>query len=158
MIEQMGGYFDPKTGKKDESKIKAVNEHCYRELGRKFNSDAVLFSRISIVKASFAEYKASWDGTEESLDMRSGTVKVLDLLFDTSITSGTIPALSLGVLIQDIHGTTAYVNWGGIEVLYKFSWSHVPVQKSELFSNEERNIEAVNIALEPLIQKSESPE
>ena len=53
MIEQMGGYFDPKTGKRDESKFKAIQEHCYREIGRKFKSDAVLISRILIVEAPF---------------------------------------------------------------------------------------------------------
>ena len=158
MIEQMGGYFDPKTGKRDESKFKAVREHCYRELGRKFNSDAVLISRIMIIEAPFYQgfnnLVAQWGGAEEPFDIRHGAIRFLD----TTIKSGTIPALSLGVIIYDIHGTTVYVNRGGIQVLAKYSGSLVPVPKDELFVYDERNVAAVNFALEPLIQKSGSPE
>lgn len=156
-VDQIGAIFDPITGKKDDSKLKVIQEQCYKELAGKLNVDAVLISRILIVKASFYEYVAQWDGTKESLDVRSGGMKFLGFL-DSSTTTGTVPALSLGITIKDIHGTPVYVNWGGIQVLTKRSPKFVPVPKNELLVDEERNVAAVNIALDPLIRKAESPE
>ncbi len=153
-VDQIGAIFDPITGKKDDSKLKVIQEQCYKELAGKLNVDAVLISRILIVKAPFSQYVARWDGTEESFDIRHGVIKFLD----TSITTGTVPALSLGITIKDIHGTPVYVNWGGIQVLTKRSPKFVPVPKNELLVDEERNVAAVNIALDPLIRKAESPE
>ena len=110
MIEQMGGYFDPKTGKRDGSKFKAVQEHCYRELGRKYKPDAVLISRILIVEAPFHQgfnnLVAQWDGTEERFDVRHGAIRFLD----TSVKTGTIPALSLRITVNDVSCTNMFVN------------------------------------------------
>lgn len=155
-VLQMGTIFDPITGKRDDSKFKTIQEQCYKELAEKLNVDAVLISRILFVKASFYEFVARWDGTEESLDVRSGGMKFLGLL-DSSTTTGTVPALSLEVTIKDIHGTPIYLNKGGIQVLTKRSPRFVSVSKNELLVNEERNMTAVDIALDPLIRKSESP-
>jgi hypothetical protein len=154
-VDQMGAIFDPKTGKRDDSKIKAIREQCYKELAGKLNVDAVLISRIMIVKAPFYRYTAKWDGTDESMDIRHDAIKFLTT---SMIRHGSVPALSLAIAIKDIHGTPVYVNWGGIQVITKYSSKgFVQVPKNELFLDEERNVAAVNIALDPLIRKSESP-
>src|SRR5207244_11695624 len=46
--DQMGGFFDPMTGKVDESKVKAARTHTLRELQRTAQADAVLFPNISV--------------------------------------------------------------------------------------------------------------
>ncbi|MDX8412109.1 MAG: hypothetical protein R8K46_09625 [Mariprofundaceae bacterium] len=116
MIEQVGGYFDPETGKRDETKFKTVNEHSLREINRKFNADAVLFPTIVIVKVPFYsgpfQILVEWDGVREQIDTRGGFIRFLD----TSTKSGTVGALSLVVVIKDITETALYVNRGGIQV------------------------------------------
>jgi len=154
MSEQTGGYFDPVTGNRDEAKFKSIQERTFQELERKFNVNAILYSSILIVKASFNNYVAEWDGTEESFDARHGFIQFLD----TSMSSGTIGALSMQALIKDIDGATLYVNRGGIQVVAKYINGFVPIPKGELLLNEERNVGAVNIALTPFISKSKPTE
>ncbi|HEX9201022.1 MAG TPA: hypothetical protein VF865_15795, partial [Acidobacteriaceae bacterium] len=72
MNKQLGGIFDPVTGKRDETKLKTAQEHARRELGAKFKADAVLYPGISLGVASFAGGSASWGGTSESLAMTEG--------------------------------------------------------------------------------------
>jgi hypothetical protein len=152
MTKQMGGYFDPVTGRLDEAKFKAVKEHCLREMHTKFNADAVLHSGIRVVTAKFEQSKAVWHGTSESLS------SVWATLFVTH--RGTVPALSFGVDVEDTNGVDEYVNWGGIQVLSKISGGKlVPIAQNELLASEERNTAAVNIALDPLVRKrTSSPE
>lgn len=150
MKEHLGGFFDSITGKRDEAKFKAAREHTLRELHTKFKADAVLHPHITMVKASFADNKAQWHGTEERLT--SGGF--LEALFGSKYRGG-VPALSLVVTVEDIHGADMYVNAGGIQTLAKLSGGQfIPVPRSELFANEERNVAAVNIALGPLVTKS----
>ena len=67
MTEQVGGYFDPVTGKRDEAKLKSALEHTRRELATSVNADAVLFPHFVVVKAKFYGGRVSWDGTHESV-------------------------------------------------------------------------------------------
>ncbi len=149
MTEQMGGFFDPVTGKRDETKLKTVREHTLRELNTKFTVDAVLYPSIRVVKANFVQNQATWDGTSESLT----TGGFLGALLGGQY-RGTVGALSLVAVIEDTHGVDVYINGGGIQVLSKVSGGgFIPVSRNELFANEERNVAAVNIALGSLVRK-----
>lgn len=153
--ENIGGFFDPVTGKRDESKIEAVRKDCLRDLCTKFNADAVLYSEIRIVRANIAGQKALWHGTSE--DFRTGG-KLLKFL-DTSMYSGAAPALSLVITIRNVDDVCMYLNAGGIQLASRLERGEfVPVPRSQLFSNEERNIAAVNIALDPLVMEFQAPE
>lgn len=162
MTEQVGGIFDPLTGKRDEARFKTVREHTLRELRTKFKADAVLHPSIVPVRAKWEGMTASWDGTEESI--RSLGAVIIEALpyalLGIGVTrEGTVGALSLGVVIEDIHGVDMYINRGGIQLLAKFSGGNfVGVPRHELFANEERNVAAVNIALGPLVTKPKSSE
>ena len=148
--EKLGGVFDPLTGKRDEAKFKTVREHTLRELGAKTKADAVLEQGISIVKANFAAPNAHWHGTSESV-ITGGFWAT----FFAGGSQGTVPALSLVVALLDIHGVEMYVNTGGIQVLAKLSGQNfVTVQRYELFTDDERNRQAVNLALDPLMGKT----
>jgi hypothetical protein len=149
MNKQLGGMFDPVTGKRDETKFKTVREHFLREVQTKFKADAVLYPNIRVVTASFAGGQASWDGTKESLSTTEG---FMGLLLVGQL-RGTAPALSLVVTIEDIHGVDAYVNGGGIQLSSKISAGNfVPVPRNQLFNSDERNAAAVNFALGPLVR------
>jgi hypothetical protein len=154
MTDQVGGYFDPVTGKRDESKFKAVRKHCLRELSTKCNADAILYSAIGVFKATISGTYAHWHGTSEYFKTGGKWKKLLD----TSGYTGAVGGLSLVVAIKDINDVDMYVNPGGIQLAAKLSGGKfVPVPRSQLFANEERNVAAVNIALGPLVTKSETP-
>lgn len=147
---QMGGLFDPVSGNLDEKKLKTVRTHMYRELKAKFNIDAMLFSSITVVPAELRSDRAKWDGTSQG----AGKGKFWKALLGVSH-SGTIPALSLQVILSDTEDTDLYVNSGGIELLAKVSASGiVDVPRDELFLNEERNVKAVHLALDPLLGRT----
>ncbi|HEX9445447.1 MAG TPA: hypothetical protein VGA73_15105 [Candidatus Binatia bacterium] len=150
MTEQLGGFFDPMTGKRDEQKFKTVREHTLRELSAKTKADAVLGSAILGFKAAFRLNRASWHGTSE--DLVPGGVLTAVLIGGHN---GTVGALSLGVGLSDIHDVDLYMNYGGIQLLSKISRGNFsPVPRAELFADEERNRKAVDIALDPLLGKA----
>ncbi len=154
MVEQLGGFFDPITGKRDEQKVKTVREHTLRELAAKTKADAILDSAVSPMKVSFANNRAAWHGTSEYLISGGALAAFLAPTF-----SGTVTALSLVVDLSDIHDVEMYVNAGGIQSLMKLSGSRfVAVPRSDLFVDEERNRKAAEIALNPLIGKVVEPE
>lgn len=149
-IEKLGGVFDPLTGKRDEAKFKTVREHTLRELATRTKADALLEHGIGVFKANFAGHLAQWHGTSESV-VTAGFWGA----FFAGGAQGTVPALSLVVALSDIHGVEMYVNVGGIQVLAKLSGQNfVTVQRYELFVDQERNRQAVNIALDPLAGKT----
>jgi len=154
MNKQLGGIFDPVTGKRDEAKFKAAREHALRELSTKFKADAVLSAGIIGGTARFGGGKASWWGTSESVAMSEGFLAALQL----GNVSGSIRTLSLAVSIENINGGDAYFNMGGIQLAAKFSGGQfVPVPRNQLFASEERITGAVNYALAPLAKKSAAP-
>lgn len=156
MTEQVGGYFDPISGKRDESKFKTVLEYTCREVSTKFKADALLHSYIRVFKVNWSRPVARWHGTSESI-MPTGQ-QVLEIFAGVN-RRGTVPALSLTVSLQDTNEVNLYLNSGGIQLLSKLSGDNfVSVPPHELFIDEERNRNAVNIALDPLIKKPSSTE
>lgn len=151
MTEEIGGYFDPVSGKRDEAKFKAVREHSRREVSTKFNVDTLLFPRIQIVKAEWKDAYATWDGTTESVQSK-GDIFMQALLFQSR--SGTVPALSLVVFIEDLNGRSLYAHAHGLQVLTKFTGGEfVAVPQQELFQ-EQRNLAAIDAVLKPLVNPS----
>jgi hypothetical protein len=154
MTEKLGGFFDPLTGKRDEQKYKTVREHTLRELATKTGADAVMGIAVSVVRVNFGANVASWHGTRQ--DLVPGGAFTAYLIGGSS---GTVPALSLFVALSDIHGTDMYSNAGGLHVLSKISAGRfVEVPQAELFADEDRNRKAADIALNPLIGKSQEPQ
>ncbi len=151
MMEKVGGFFDPVTGKRDDAKFKAVKSHMLREVNAKLKADAVLYSAIQVFPVQFNRNQASWHGTSESLVAGGSLQKFFSNQFH-----GTVSALSLGVDISDPNEVDMYVNWGGIQVLGRVSgWQVVKIPAEEILTNEERNAEAVELALDPLEKQPE---
>ncbi len=156
--QEVGGVFDPRTGKPDETKVKTVWARTADEIRSRFQFDAVLLPRVHVVKAYWGSNWARWDGVSEAL--ASGLAGIF-----VPNASGTMPALSLVVSIggPDPDGPVQYRHRAGIQVLEKlapiterFSKLFAPVPREELLTNDERNRAAVEIALGPLVKKPES--
>lgn len=148
MSKQLGGIFDPVTGKRDEAKFKAAREHTLRELGTKFKAAAVVYPTIFAGPARFGGGTAHWNGASESIAMAQGFLASLQV----NTLSGTTRALSLGISFEDINGTDLYFNAGGIQLVAKYSGGQLAaVPRDQLFLDDGRNAAAVNRALEPLV-------
>jgi len=155
MTESLGGIYDPVTGKVDKSKVKTVRDNIRREMLARYDADAMLYPKIVYVKANFNNNTAKWDGVTENL-RPSGFWKNLTL----GNWQGHISALSFVISIRDVEGLQMYLNAGGIQALNKLGTfgKFVPVPREDLFANEERNDAAVDIAIAPMVKKSEPTE
>jgi hypothetical protein len=157
-IEQMGGVYDPMTGKFDNVKGKAVGSHVFRELQRVAHSDAVLIPKVVVLTVRHFNGLAKWDGVTESIGggQISGT---LDWFWATSRysgVSGSMSALSLVVFIDDMNAVTMYENAGGIQLLGKYSGNEFePFPQAEILSSEDRYRTSTELALGALINKTE---
>ena len=157
---ELGGLFDPQTGRVVEAKATALLSHIRGELKTRFNADAVMLPRVQKVTARFGYtpfvgVRASWDGASEALETGA---------FDKVLSprgNGTVPALSLVLSIEDLEGAPLFVNAGGIQVLSKLAPgagnfggnSFVQVSKDQLFTDEQRMQLAVQYALEPFLKR-----
>jgi hypothetical protein len=151
LAAQGEGFYDPKTGQRDEAKVKSVRMHIYQELKGKFNIDALLFSNLAIVGAKLDHDQAKWDGVSQG----AGKKTFLKALLGVSH-YGTVPALSLQVNLSDTDDRDLYQNAGGIEVAAKIGPNSQvdPVPREELFNDEERNLRAVHLALDPMLGRT----
>lgn len=150
MATGSNGFYDPVTGVRDEEKVKLVRMQLYRELKAKFNIDAMLFSHIAVVPAKLDNDRARWDGTSETAARKKFWKAVLGISH-----SGTIPALSLHVTLSDTDDRDLYQNAGGIQVLAKAGVDGLQdVPREQLFVDEERNLKAVHLALDPLLGRT----
>jgi len=152
MVTGISGFYDPVPGVRDEEKVKLVRMQMYRELKAKFNIDAMLFSHIAVVPAKLDNDRARWDGTSEGAATKKFWKAVLGISH-----SGTVPALSLHVILADTGDRDLYENAGGIQVLAKASVGGLQnVPREQLFADEERNLKAVHLALDPLLGRTRS--
>ncbi|MBM3303377.1 MAG: hypothetical protein FJY85_25950, partial [Deltaproteobacteria bacterium] len=146
-IDQVGGIFDPITGKADEAKIKIVRDHTRREMTNRFKADAVLHPSVQVVGAHVKGFRASWDGTAEEI-VSDGWYRGFE--------QGTTQALSLIVLIEDVNGADLYAHRGGIQLISKtVRGRFVNIAASQILTREDQIVNAVNIVLNPFLEKQE---
>lgn len=165
ILERSGGFYDPVTGAWDDARHQDARTQLHEELASTFGADAVLYPEVWLVEAPFEGGVAKWDGISEDVRVLAG--QVLDWVAtvaaalaslggessDASLPAGSVPALSLGIVIENIQGVEIYSHAGGIQVLEKMGWNEhdwQPVSSSELFADEERRLRAVRLALRPL--------
>ena len=148
LVDSVGGYYDPFTGRQDTSKYNPLRRAWMRILREEHGADAVLFPSIVVVDAGVSDWKASWDGTSQRVQsIFSAALRAIA----GEENAATTPALSLEVQIEDMDGEVVYVNRGGIEVWEKPASGrgegYREVPRSELFRDAERNTRAVRLAL-----------
>ncbi len=150
MIEQLGGVFDPITGQADEEKLKAVQLHITNELITKFDIDGYVRPRVEVTTANWNSNKATWDG---ATDETTGKEGFWADFFGPQAT-GTIPALSLILPLTGTSGVTYYVGRGGIQLIAHVELgTFTDIPESMWFVEPERDVNAVNVALAPLLNE-----
>jgi len=155
MLRQLGGVFDPITGEADEEKLKAVRTHTTNELIAKFEIDGFVTPRIDVTEASWYSNTATWDGVKEASSGKGGLLA--SLLMTNANYQGSIPALSLILPIHNTSGEAYYVGRGGIQLFAHFNLgSFTDVPESMWFVEPERDVNAVNVALAPLLNDMET--
>lgn len=148
-VEQVGGIFDPVTGKADEGKIKVVREHTRREMTNRFKINAFLYPTVQVIGVPLKGSRAVWDGISESI-MADGWYR--------SFEGGATQALSLRILLEDENGVDLYLKRGGIQLIAKtVKGRFVNIQASEILASEEKIAGAIHIALKEFIQNTETP-
>lgn len=129
---QRTGFYDPKTGARDQEKTKAFRMDVYGELKARFAIDALVFSRLAVVEAKLERDRARWDGTTEGASRKS---------------------FWLQLFLLDTDEGELYVNSAGIQVLGQVDPAGKlnPVSREQLFSRGDRNVRAVNLVLNPFL-------
>lgn len=147
VLAERGGIFDPVTGRADPVKAKAVRDENMRRLKERFGADALLRADIRVVNARLDHDVAYWDGVTE----QAGTGFWKQFL--TGSHSGRVPALSFVVVLVGADGTELYAKAGGLRVLARIGigGKSETIPHADLFADEARNGEAVQIALGPLL-------
>jgi len=155
--DSIGGYYDPVTGEPDTSKLNPLRRHFRQRLRDEHGAQAVLLPEILVVEASYADGKASWDGTSQSV---AGFFEVLwSVISKSQMPAGTAEGLSLDVQIESVDGGVVYNNRGGIELWAKpsgdgsrLNW----VPRDKLFLDRDRHEKAIIEALGPVLQRERS--
>lgn len=159
MVADIGGIFDPTTGKADEKKSELLRNLVFREMIAKHAVDAFCRPSLKIAKARWAGNKAQWHGTSESTTGQEGFWASMDM----SNVYGTVGALSLEIVIFGADGNIFYDHFGGIQLLSRLERDGAfggrefkAVAAHQLLSDSTRNRNAVRIALGPLLGRSGS--
>jgi hypothetical protein len=153
IVAEKGGVFDPVTGKVDEAKAKAVVEEAVRRVRTQLGADALLRPYLRVVSARLDHDAARWDGATEY----AGTGFWKRMLVGTH--SGRVAALSVVVRLEGGDGRLLYANAGGLRVISRVDagGKFEPIPRAELFGDEERNVGAVHLALDPLLTGNPRP-
>jgi hypothetical protein len=122
IIRQVGGFFDPLTGERDEQKFENARQELLRELQGRFHTQVMLYADLEIVDAYVDGGVAEWDGAEH--DIRGQQTAIAAAYQDTferdeigGIRDGVVSAVSLVVVIDGQDGREMYRNFGGLEVV-----------------------------------------
>ena len=163
VLRQMGGFFDPITGQRDEEKFGAARKELLRELKGRFDTQVLLYTELQVVDASVDNGVASWDGVTH--DIRGSDGLIRSEFYDTfergefgGSTDGVISAVTLMVAIDGPAGKELYRNFGGVEVLARRRGLVVETEGDfELRADVEHVELAVNHALGPLMTRRTMP-
>ncbi len=163
MLDQIGGLFDAKTGKRDEEKAKALHAQTVKELQEKFHPDAVLYPRFGTFTIKFYGAFVRWHGTQEYMEYGRDELEISWLTRlvpgPAGNYNGTTTALSLGIIVEDAKQVALYEKWGGIQLVTKlkaglFDRDFTRVPAAEFLQNQVRNMRAVDFALADLVEKT----
>jgi hypothetical protein len=152
IVEQLGGIFDPVTGQVSETKRQAVSDHLVKEMNAKFDIDGFVAPRFDVVAAPWSGNSANWDGATDVTTGKTGFWAA----FGNSNMSGTIPAMSLIVVLKNKTDTESYyVGRGGVQLIARYGESFASgftdIPTSEWFVDPARDAAAVSIALSALV-------
>ena len=156
ILRQLGGFFDPLTGERDEGKFGAAREELLRELKGRFDTQVLLYAELQVVDAYVDGGVAAWDGAEQDIGgERSAIAAEYQDTFERDDVGGrgdgTVSAVTLMVAIDGPDGVEMYRNFGGLEVLAR---RVVEIEgEFAVRAEPERAVQAVERVLGPLLGK-----
>lgn len=150
IIRQVGGFFDPYTGARDDRKFEWARALLLDELEGRYGTGILIYPEIQYVDAKVTEDVARWDGVSESMITDRGRLdSALTVTYDREPGGhGVVSALSLLVTVDAADGTTWYSGFGGLEVLAGRGPEDATI--FYLRANTDRVHEAVEVAIRPL--------
>jgi hypothetical protein len=159
MNKKIGGIYSAQSGDLDRKKESAVRDHALRTFVESEKLDGLVDLNIMRVKASFYDNTTTWDSVSErttGTPMSNNLIKAM--WYAPSGTHGSLPALSLAMLIYDTNGKPLYISFGGIqmtayrnaEVKESFS-TFLDVPADQLLRDIPRIDRAIGIVTEPIL-------
>ena len=159
ILRQLGGFFDPLTGERDEGKFEAARKELLRELKGRFDTQVLLYAELQVVDALVDGGIASWDGATHDLRGENGPSEVaFQDTFERDEVGGrgdgVVSAVTLMVAIDGPDGVEMYRNFGGLEVLARREKAIVQIEgEFAVRAEPERVAHAVERVLGPLLGK-----
>ncbi|WP_116812154.1 hypothetical protein [Steroidobacter cummioxidans] len=142
---EVGGIYDPITGKTLSDKAKAADAILSQQLKETHAVDAIMTAEFTRVGASYdLQGNATWDGTSQSVFATAAG-------WNGKPYTGVQRALSLLVRMDDVSGQHLYSKRGGIELTALFingDFDRIPPEK--LLLDETKISHAVSVALDGL--------
>jgi hypothetical protein len=144
-----GGYFDPFTGRPDESKLKASRQRVFGLMRQHLVATAVIVPSVISRCVSFDGGVAEWDGIKESLTPGESKLRAV---FDSNLEyGGHLGGISLQVSIIDPVGEVVLEGIGGIQLVERLSAGKaIRLAQSEIFADPSRDARAAGIAFTTL--------
>lgn len=145
----LGGIYDPVTGRLKEDKAKALAEYLGREFDEKYPHEAVVFSGIVEHAAEFNGFTATWHGVEES--STGGKDGFWDRLNNGVANKyGRMPALSLGFVFRGPDDKAIYGSMGGVQLASRIGKTIERLPPESLLNDPAKIDNAARIAFEDL--------
>jgi hypothetical protein len=140
--KEEGGYYDPYTGERDESRYASVSSRVRQRVASELGCPAWLAARVVLVISHWSNGTAQWDGASDSIGGGFGAY-------------GTVGALSLWVRVSDSANRELFFGTGGIQTAGRlnegFFTSHFEqVSAESLLADDARFRTAIELALEGL--------
>lgn len=159
ILRQLGGFFDPLTGERDEGKFEAARKELLRELKGRFDTQVLLYAELQVVDALVDGGVASWDGATH--DLRGENWPIGAAFQDTferdefgGRADGVVSAVTLMVAIDGPDGREIYRNFGGLEVLARRDKATAEIEgEFAVRAEPDRVVHAVERVLGPLLDK-----
>ncbi len=164
-ILDVGGLFDPVTGQRYDDRVMLAERWTRQNLIDEHGVDGFLVQEIWTVPVFFSGKEAEWDGTRQRLIVpedgapeRGRVATFLDGIVcptgDPDGCEGVLRGLSFMVRLENSFGAMLYAGRGGIELLelidHRGQLYNMPPPHP--FATEERNREAVALALAQLVE------
>jgi hypothetical protein len=144
--DSVGGFYDRYTGRLLDDKLGAVTVGTLALLRERYHAAAWLRPFVTLVHAPFAGGKVKWDGVEEGSGGRGGLGGFL-----LGEHSGTLPALSFTVFLDDSAGRTIYHGVGGLQLAARLEEGRiVDMPPDSLLTDDAAIVRAVHLALDSL--------
>ncbi len=108
IVVVMDGLYDTTTGEWDQDRYEIAREQLVRDLSDRNDFRLIVRPEIWFVDAPFSGGTARWDGTSQGM-VGFGT-RLLDFFVqifnasESSFPEGTVPAISLGIIIENLDG------------------------------------------------------